>query len=68
MIAIAHSKAQNAFSTLARFGFDLYKMTVPDPLHDYDSGWKALLMHLIRILRAFDKAHRTSVETTFNAW
>jgi hypothetical protein len=45
----------------------MYDMMVPDPLHDYDSGWKALLLHLIRLLNAHDKKHRASTITSFNA-
>jgi hypothetical protein len=48
---------QNAFSKkLAPLGFNLYPMLVIDILHDFELGiWKALFIHLLRILNAADK-------------
>jgi hypothetical protein len=50
--------AQNAFSDkLSRFGFNLYAMLVVDILHEFELGvWKALFLHLLRIVEATDKA------------
>jgi hypothetical protein len=32
-------------------GFDLYRMFVPDIMHEFDSGvWKSIFIHLLRIL------------------
>jgi hypothetical protein len=48
---------QNAFSKLATYGFDLYKMIVVDILHDFLLGvWKAIFTHLIWILHAIGQA------------
>ncbi|KAG6905167.1 hypothetical protein DXG01_004450, partial [Tephrocybe rancida] len=48
----------NAFSErLARFGFNFFQMLVVDILHDWEIGaWKAVFIHLIRILYATDAA------------
>ena len=42
---------QNTFSSLAPFGFNFFDMLVPDFMHEFElSIWKALFMHLVRIL------------------
>ena len=42
---------QNAFSSLAPFGFNFFDMLVPDFVHEFELGiWKALFTHLVRIL------------------
>jgi hypothetical protein len=48
---------QNAFSQrLAALGFCFFKMLVVDLMHEFELGvWKALFIHLIRILTAVDK-------------
>jgi hypothetical protein len=44
---------QNAFSSLSKFGLNLYKMLVVDFMHEWELGtWKATFIHLIRILVA----------------
>ncbi|KAG6915518.1 hypothetical protein DXG01_011049 [Tephrocybe rancida] len=50
--------ALNAFSDrLAPFGFNFFQMLVIDILHDWEIGaWKAVFVHLIRILHAADVA------------
>lgn len=52
---------QNAFSVvLSPFGFDFHRMLTVDLLHEVELGvWKALLMHLIRMLHTCgaDKVH-----------
>ena len=52
---------QNAFSVvLSPFGFDFHRMLTVDLLHEVELGvWKALLMHLVRMLHACgaDKVH-----------
>ncbi|KAJ7593757.1 hypothetical protein C8J56DRAFT_777274 [Mycena floridula] len=47
----------NAFSAaLFQFGFNFYQMFVPDLLHEFEIGvWKAVFIHLIRILFAAGK-------------
>jgi hypothetical protein len=48
----------NAFSQkLARFGFNIFPVLVVDLMHEFELGvWKALFIHLLRILNAADKA------------
>ncbi|KAG6835741.1 hypothetical protein H0H93_015071 [Arthromyces matolae] len=42
---------ENAFSCLAKYGFNFHTMLVVDQLHEFELGvWKAVLTHLIRIL------------------
>src|SRR5882757_2085422 len=50
--------SQNAFSNkLVPLGFDLFLMLVVDILHEFELGvWKALFIHLLRILEAKDSA------------
>ncbi|KAI0046222.1 hypothetical protein FA95DRAFT_1607083 [Auriscalpium vulgare] len=44
---------ENAFSKFLKFGFNFFAMFVPDLLHEIEIGvWKALLIHLIRLLYA----------------
>lgn len=45
---------QSAFSIrFAEFGFDVYRMLVPDLMHEFELGvWKSTLTHLVRILVA----------------
>jgi hypothetical protein len=47
---------QNAFSDrLTPLGFDFFSMFVIDLMHDVELGdWKALFIHLLRILDAVD--------------
>jgi hypothetical protein len=49
---------QNVFSDkLSRFGFNLFLMLVVDLMHEFELGvWKALFIHLLRMLEAHDKA------------
>ncbi|KAG5637871.1 hypothetical protein H0H81_002834 [Sphagnurus paluster] len=43
----------NAFSILSEFSFNFFAMLAPDVMHKFEIGvWKAVLMHLIRILIA----------------
>jgi hypothetical protein len=50
---------QNAFSILNPFGFDVFSSLVVDLMHEFELGvWKALFIHLIRILEAHDKKSR----------
>jgi hypothetical protein len=48
---------QNAFSDrLSPLGFDLFKMLLPDLMHEFELGtWKAVFIHLIRILQSVDE-------------
>ncbi|KAI0323247.1 hypothetical protein GY45DRAFT_1264953, partial [Cubamyces sp. BRFM 1775] len=52
--ATSSTPIRSAFSTrLAQFGFDVYRMLVPDLLHEFELGvWKATIIHLVRILIA----------------
>lgn len=55
---------QNAFSKrLGALGFAvLYVMLVVDFMHEFELGvWKGLLIHLIRILEAWDKKSKTTI-------
>ena len=47
---------QNAFSNrLSRLEFDLFPMFVVDLMHEFELGvWKALFIHLLRMLHAVD--------------
>jgi hypothetical protein len=49
---------QSAFTEkLGPFGFDHFKMLLVDLMHEFELGvWKALFIHLLRILNALDKA------------
>jgi hypothetical protein len=51
---------QNAFSQRLAplgLGFNLHLMLVVDLMHEFELGvWKALFIHLIRILNAVDKS------------
>jgi hypothetical protein len=46
----------NAFSDrLAPFGFDLFRMLLPDLMHEFELGvWRAVFIHLLRILESVD--------------
>jgi hypothetical protein len=57
---------QNAFSKLAPLGMNVFSLPYPDGLHDYDSGWKAKLIHIIRIVKAHDKATKRDTEHELN--
>src|ERR1700683_274671 len=48
---------QNAFSErLCSFGFNLYLMFIVDLMHEFELGvWRALFIHLLRILQVADK-------------
>ncbi|KAH9918886.1 uncharacterized protein BXZ73DRAFT_52743 [Epithele typhae] len=48
------TSTRSAFSTrLAEFGFDVYRILVPDLLHEFELGvWKSTFIHLLRILIA----------------
>ena len=58
VILLADTYSQNAFSTcLTQFGLSLFQMLVVDLLHEFELGiWKALFVHLIRILNAVNPA------------
>ncbi|TFY52773.1 hypothetical protein EVJ58_g9823 [Rhodofomes roseus] len=49
--------SRSAFSArLAETGFNFYSMFVPDVLHEFELGvWKAIFIHLLRILHAEGK-------------
>ena len=48
---------QNAFSDrLSPLGFDLHRMLLPDLMHEFELGvWRAVFIHLLRILEAIDE-------------
>lgn len=50
--------AQNAFSKrLGPSGLDMLRMFIVDLMHEFELGvWKAIFIHLLRILEAQDKA------------
>lgn len=49
---------QNAFSKkLGPFGFNFFRMFLVDLMHEFELGiWKALFIHLLRMLNAMNKA------------
>jgi hypothetical protein len=49
---------QNAFSErLAQFNFSFFSLLVIDLMHEVELGvWKALLIHLLRIIETFDES------------
>jgi hypothetical protein len=55
---IEHKSIQNTFSNrLSPLGFDLFPMLVVDLMHEFELGvWKALFIHLLRILSAKNPA------------
>ena len=57
MYTYSDEALQNAFSTkLGPLGFNFYQMLLVDLLHEFMLGvWKALFIHLIRMLNAYDK-------------
>jgi hypothetical protein len=43
--------AQNAFSILAPYGFNVFEALAPNIMHEMELGvWKSVLIHLLRIL------------------
>ncbi|KZV72799.1 hypothetical protein PENSPDRAFT_750617 [Peniophora sp. CONT] len=54
----ALTAARSAFSyRLSKFGFDYFKMFVPDMLHDFELGvWKAIFLQILRIYNQIDGA------------
>jgi hypothetical protein len=48
---------QNAFSDrLFSVGFNFFSMLLPDVMHEVEiGGWKALFIHLLRILQSIDQ-------------
>jgi hypothetical protein len=55
---LGSSSSQNAFSNrLQPLGFNFFEMLVVDLLHEFELGvWKALFIHLLRILEAVNPA------------
>ena len=47
---------KNAFANrLSDLGFEIYDVFSPDLMHDFETGvWKSLLIHLVRLLEAYD--------------
>ncbi|GJF00863.1 hypothetical protein PsYK624_171650 [Phanerochaete sordida] len=55
---------ENAFDCLAELdmGFDIFQILVPDLLHEMELGvWKALFIHLLRILDCIDGTLKSEV-------
>jgi hypothetical protein len=53
----SHFFPQNAFSRLRPLGFNLFEMLVVDLMHEFELGvWKALFVHLLRILFSINAA------------
>jgi hypothetical protein len=51
---------QNTFSKLSNLGFDVFSSLVVDLMHEFELGvWKALFIHLIRILEAHDRIQKS---------
>jgi hypothetical protein len=59
---------QNAFSKLAKFGFNLYVMLVVDFMHEFELGvWKSLFTHLVRILIAHGNGAVQNLDRRYRA-
>jgi hypothetical protein len=60
---------QNAFSDrLERLGFDLYKIFVPDIMHDFElGGWRMLYTHLLRILQSINQSRLGELDRRYVA-
>lgn len=61
---------QNAFSKLTHLGFNIYSTLVVDLMHEFELGvWKALFIHLIRLLEAHDRSAKdTTVAELDRRW
>ncbi|KZT55342.1 hypothetical protein CALCODRAFT_437337 [Calocera cornea HHB12733] len=56
----------NAFSPLASLGFNIFSALVVDVMHETELGvWKAVLVHLLRILHAHDPSTVLEFNTRF---
>ncbi|KAF7966162.1 hypothetical protein HWV62_39770 [Athelia sp. TMB] len=57
----------NAFSKrLSRFGFNIFQALVVDIMHEFELGvWRAIFIHLIRILEAYDKSSVAEMDRRF---
>jgi hypothetical protein len=55
---------KNAFSDrLSILGFDLFSMLLPDEMHEVEAGvWRALFIHLLRILQSVDEGLLTKLD------
>ena len=55
---------KNAFSTaLAEFDFDIFSKLTVDLMHEFELGfWKALFIHLLRILEAESSSLLTELD------
>ena len=59
---------QNAFSKLAKFGFNFYLMLVVDFMHEFELGvWKSLFTHLLRILVAHGNGAVQNLDRRYRA-
>ncbi|KAH9923724.1 uncharacterized protein BXZ73DRAFT_103768 [Epithele typhae] len=60
--------ARNAFSTrLAAFGFDVYRILVPDLMHKFELGvWKSTLTHLLRLVIALGGDNIQTLDSRFS--
>ena len=71
IVLIFYSFSQkNAFSEfsnrLYRFKFNFYQLLVPDLLHEFELGiWKAIFVHLIRILYAYGNDSISKLNSRF---
>jgi len=59
---------KNAFSEkLSKLGFDMFSIFPVDLMHEVELGvWKALLIHLFRILEADNENHLHDVDKRLN--
>ncbi|KAH9903884.1 uncharacterized protein BXZ73DRAFT_111380 [Epithele typhae] len=60
--------ARNAFSTrLNAFGFDVYRILVPDLMHEFELGvWKSTLTHLLRLVIALGGDNIQTLDSRFS--
>jgi hypothetical protein len=58
LVRLKIESLQNAFSDrLSSYGFNLFKMLLPDLMHEFELGvWRAIFIHLLRILQSVDES------------
>lgn len=66
----ANAFEQNAFSKkLSALGFNLFAMLLVDLMHEFELGvWRALFIHLLRILYATDKGLIHELDRRYVNW
>ena len=67
VILMLNNNFQNAFSRkLSQFGFNFFNMLVVDLMHEVEIGvWKAIFIHLLRILDSQDKSLKHELDRQY---